>query len=125
MRCAVLLLALGCRPGPEPGTPTGATPTATIPTGTTPTTATTPTGTTPTGTTPTGTTPTGTIPPSATADTGGATGLPTGLNGTPPATPIGLPTFVATNRDGGTRTEVDLIGHPTALWFYPAAGTGG
>jgi len=45
--------------------------------------------------------------------------------GTPPESPISAPEFVATNRDGTARGQSDLIGKPTAMWFYPAAGTFG
>lgn len=64
------------------------------------------------------------------ADSGGDTGggdtapAPT-FNGTPPETPVALPTFTARNQHGETRTDADLRGHPTVLWFYPAAGTFG
>ncbi len=62
----------------------------------------------------------------ATGDTdSGDTDLPTELNGTPPASPVPLPTFSARNQLGEPRTEADLVGHPTVLWFYPAAGTYG
>ncbi len=27
--------------------------------------------------------------------------------------------------DGSARTQADLMGHPTVIWFYPAAGTYG
>ncbi|MDP2308928.1 MAG: hypothetical protein Q8P18_23095 [Pseudomonadota bacterium] len=47
------------------------------------------------------------------------------LYGTPPASPVGLPTFTAHNQYGEARSEADLLGHPTVLWFYPAAGTYG
>ncbi len=47
------------------------------------------------------------------------------LNGTVPAESIDAPEFAAVNRDGSSRSRVDLIGHPTVVWFYPAAGTGG
>jgi hypothetical protein len=47
------------------------------------------------------------------------------LNGTEPAVALEAPTFVATNRDGGARSREDLLGHPTVMWFYPAAGTFG
>ena len=66
---------------------------------------------------------------SATADGGGAPsdggGLPDGLNGTAPDDAIGVPEFVATNRDATGRSRQDVLGHPTVMWFYPAAGTGG
>ena len=33
--------------------------------------------------------------------------------------------FIAENYDGGTRTEADLVGKPTVMWFFPFAGTPG
>ena len=60
------------------------------------------------------------------ADTGGWTSPATGLNGTPPETPIPLlASFSATNRDGEDTGPTDLMGSPTVMWFYPAAATGG
>lgn len=47
------------------------------------------------------------------------------LNGTVPPVALEAPTFAATNRDGGARSREDLLGHPTVMWFYPAAGTFG
>ncbi|MES2644383.1 MAG: hypothetical protein V4850_33160 [Myxococcota bacterium] len=47
------------------------------------------------------------------------------LYGTPPESPVSLPSFAATNQYGAARSEADLLGHPTVLWFYPAAGTYG
>lgn len=68
----------------------------------------------------------------ARADTAGDTAsdtagdaLPDGLHGVPPADPVALPSFAARNQLGEPRAEVDLIGHPSVLWFYPAAGTAG
>jgi len=51
--------------------------------------------------------------------------LPPDLNGTAPAMAVPAPEFVATNRDGTSRSRPDLIGHPTVVWFYPAAMTSG
>jgi hypothetical protein len=51
--------------------------------------------------------------------------LPDGLHGTPPDSPLAAPEFTATAMDGTPRSQPDLVGHPTVLWFYPAAGTGG
>ena len=45
------------------------------------------------------------------------------LNGTEPSTVLALPTFTATNHDGQTRNQNNLIGNPTVLWFFPFAGT--
>ncbi len=70
-------------------------------------------------------TPPDTDTPDTTPDT--ADPLPPGLNGLPPAVALPAPEFVAvTNRDGNARTRAHLTdGHPTVLWFYPAAGTAG
>jgi hypothetical protein len=59
-----------------------------------------------------------------TADSGGDTAV-VEYNGTPPKQPIAAPVFSATNRDGGARDRSALIGQPTVMWFYPAAGTFG
>jgi hypothetical protein len=54
------------------------------------------------------------------------TGLPAGLVGVPPAVAKAVPSFSdVVNRQGSPRSSADLIGHPTVLWFYPAANTGG
>lgn len=58
-----------------------------------------------------------------TADTGEE--IPEGLHGVAPDAPVALPTFAARNQHGEARSEADLLGHPTVLWFYPAAGTFG
>ena len=47
------------------------------------------------------------------------------LVGTLPAEALALPDFTATNSDGQPRSQVDLTGKPTVIWFYPAAGTYG
>lgn len=47
------------------------------------------------------------------------------LHGSPPSEAVPLPEFTATNRDGSARGPSDLVGHPTVMWFYPAAGTAG
>ncbi len=47
------------------------------------------------------------------------------LNGKPPENPVDLPDFQVTSMDGTSRTRVDLLGHPTVMWFYPAANTAG
>lgn len=57
--------------------------------------------------------------------TAAAPPLPAGLIGQPPAAPRALPEFQATNRDGTARRREDLLGHPTVIWFYPAAATAG
>jgi hypothetical protein len=61
-------------------------------------------------------------------ETGTDTGdpLPTGLTGTVPPVALAAPAFSGVrNRDGAVRSQADLMGHPTVLWFYPAAFTGG
>jgi hypothetical protein len=58
-------------------------------------------------------------------DDGGSDGGATGLIGSAPAKAIPAPEFVATNRDGTGRSREDLLGHPTVIWFYPAASTAG
>lgn len=48
------------------------------------------------------------------------------LNGSRPEQNLAAPVFSSVvNRDGTPRAQADLIGHPTVLWFYPAANTGG
>ena len=51
--------------------------------------------------------------------------LPTDLHGTEPSSSIPVPEFTATNHDGTSRTSADLLGHPTVMWFFPAATTPG
>jgi peroxiredoxin Q/BCP len=58
-------------------------------------------------------------------DTGEDSELPDGLHGTPPKAAVPAPYFEAANYDGSLRDHDDLVGHPTVLWFYPAATTGG
>ncbi|MCB9687800.1 MAG: hypothetical protein H6738_02525 [Alphaproteobacteria bacterium] len=48
-----------------------------------------------------------------------------GLYGTTPLQALPAPEFTATADDGSARGHDNLIGHPTVLWFYPAAATGG
>ncbi|MEQ1502062.1 MAG: hypothetical protein ABMB14_07510 [Myxococcota bacterium] len=50
---------------------------------------------------------------------------PDGLFGTRPLTDKAAPTFRATADSGEARDRDDLIGQATAMWFYPAAFTGG
>jgi hypothetical protein len=48
------------------------------------------------------------------------------LTGRIPENPLPVPEFSAVfNYDGSARTQVDLVGHPTVVWFYPLAGTYG
>ena len=53
------------------------------------------------------------------------TEAPAALLGTPPASPVAAPEFAAVAHDGSARSKADLIGHPTVVWFFPAAGTPG
>ncbi len=55
----------------------------------------------------------------------GADGGTVALNGSPPDSPVALPTFAATNSDGSARGREDLLGSPTVMWFYPLAASGG
>ena len=50
---------------------------------------------------------------------------PDTLNGSVPDKALPAPEFVAINRDGAARDREDLLGHPTVMWFYPAANTAG
>jgi hypothetical protein len=59
------------------------------------------------------------------SDTDTDTDTDVSFNGTPPDVPISAPKFDATNRDGTARDRDDLLGHPTVMWFYPAAFSGG
>jgi hypothetical protein len=67
----------------------------------------------------------------AAADTSADTAAPptelpdTELHGSIPAESLPLPAFSATGQDGTARGPDDLRGHPTAMWFFPAAGTYG
>ena len=47
------------------------------------------------------------------------------LNGTLPPEQLEAPTFMATNRDGTSRSQEDLVGQPTVMWFFPLANTAG
>ena len=47
------------------------------------------------------------------------------LIGTLPSEVLPPPSFFATNYDGQARNQSHLIGQPTVIWFYPAAGTYG
>jgi hypothetical protein len=60
----------------------------------------------------------------ATAD-GGGDGAALVTNGVAPDEPLPAPDFTATNRDGAARDREDLLGQPTAMWFFPAATTAG
>ncbi len=56
---------------------------------------------------------------------GGADGGTADLNGSVPDEALPAPDFAATNMDGAARDREDVLGHPTVMWFYPAAGTAG
>jgi len=47
------------------------------------------------------------------------------LHGERPAAPIPVPDFKALDQHGQPRTKEALLGHPTVMWFYPAAATAG
>jgi hypothetical protein len=47
-------------------------------------------------------------------------------NGDEPDEHVPLPSFASVlDSSGEARTPADLEGHPTVIWFYPAAGTFG
>jgi hypothetical protein len=50
---------------------------------------------------------------------------PDGLFGTRSQGAVELPEFRAVNQAGVPRGRADLLGRPTVLWFFPAAGTPG
>lgn len=50
---------------------------------------------------------------------------PGSLRGEQLAPPIVVPEFAAVSHDGAPRSRADLLGHPTVMWFFPAAGTPG
>jgi hypothetical protein len=60
-------------------------------------------------------------------ETGGDTDEPdlTGLNGRVIDPPLAAIDFSAQNLDSSARDRSDLIGRPTVMWFYPAAGSYG
>lgn len=45
--------------------------------------------------------------------------------GTAPDSNLPVPEFTAHNYDAEVRSKENLIGQPTVLWFFPAAGTYG
>jgi hypothetical protein len=50
---------------------------------------------------------------------------PPELHGDVPPVALPPPVFSVLAMDSTERTQADLIGHPTVMWFYPAAFTGG
>ena len=54
-----------------------------------------------------------------------STELPDGLTGTTPDKPLPAPEFSALHYDGSPRSQEDLIGQPSVLWFFPLANTPG
>jgi peroxiredoxin Q/BCP len=71
----------------------------------------------------TGPTDTASTPPT---DTGGGTTPAPPLFGVPPGKPVPAPPpFVAFNLDGSERGLDDLVGRPTAVFFFPAPDTPG
>ncbi|MFZ5477490.1 MAG: hypothetical protein ACOZNI_12010 [Myxococcota bacterium] len=63
--------------------------------------------------------------PTVTGDTATYEAPPDDLHGTVPDEAIAAPEFVATSQHGELRDRDALLGHPTVMWFYPAAGTAG
>jgi cytochrome oxidase Cu insertion factor (SCO1/SenC/PrrC family) len=51
--------------------------------------------------------------------------VPVSLHGERPTAPVPLPDFHAVDQHGQPRSKEALLGHPTVLWFYPAAATAG
>jgi cytochrome oxidase Cu insertion factor (SCO1/SenC/PrrC family) len=47
------------------------------------------------------------------------------LHGERLSPPTDIPAFAALSHDGTPRSREDLLGHPTVMWFFPAAGTPG
>lgn len=47
------------------------------------------------------------------------------LLGARPGAPVAAPEFTAVSHDASPRSKADLVGHPTVIWFFPAAGTPG
>ena len=47
------------------------------------------------------------------------------LNGVLQDPPVELPDFQVVNYDESPRSKDDLLGHPTVVWYFPAAGTPG
>jgi hypothetical protein len=45
--------------------------------------------------------------------------------GTIPSTVLPVPDFTAQNYDEELRDKNNLVGQPTVIWFFPAAGTYG
>jgi hypothetical protein len=45
--------------------------------------------------------------------------------GVAPNPALSVPEFSALNQEGAPRSRADLLGHPTVLWYFPAAGTPG
>jgi hypothetical protein len=51
---------------------------------------------------------------------------PVGLHGTVPPVALSAPAFSSVvNQDVALVSRDDLLGHPTVMWFYPAATSGG
>lgn len=56
---------------------------------------------------------------------GGRSGAPVEGEQAAVAPAADVPEFAAVNHLGEPRSRADLVGHPTVLWFFPAAGTPG
>ena len=52
-------------------------------------------------------------------------GVTISIHGSTPTETIPAPDFVAYNHDGAERNAEAFMGHPTVIWFYPAANTPG
>jgi hypothetical protein len=63
--------------------------------------------------------------PGPTDPTGTVTTPPGDYNGTIPSVALDAPEFLATNYDDTDRTQDDLMGQPTVMWFFPFSGTAG
>ncbi len=70
------------------------------------------------------TTPTDDTSPETTTESS-TSGSPGVLYGSTPEEAIPAPEFEVLAQDETVRTRDDLLGHPTVIWFYPAANTGG
>jgi hypothetical protein len=121
--CGALIVAtMGCGPDDSAEQTTSSTSQTTATGMTTTGTTTTATGTT---TTATGTTTTSTWTTTSTTGTTGTTIDTTKLYGTAPDKAVPAPKFTVYNHESEERTRADLLGHPTVIWFFPAAGTSG
>jgi len=61
----------------------------------------------------------------ADTDTDTFTETESGFFGREPAKALSVPKFTAFNLDDTERSQEALVGQPTVMWFFPAAGTYG